>query len=140
MDEAEIAGGCFVISGGETARVLQAVDATLDSVSEGVDEFIDEDRRLAVLAAWNDRLGSAPADILANVVGIKAAVGDDDLWIGSVGLHHEVVALVVRDLAAGDFGRDREAFGVCPEVDFGGETAFRPAETLFLSPPFAPAA
>lgn len=140
MNEAEITGGGFIISCGEASRAFEAVDAALDSISDGVDEVVDDDRLLAVLAAWDDSFGAARSCVISNGVGIITAVGDHDLRIGAVGGHDEVVAFVIRDFPAGDFRRDGEAFAVGAEVDFGGEAAFRAAKTLFLSPPFAPAA
>ena len=140
MDEGEIAYGGFVVSCGEAACVLQSVEATLDPVAQAVDEIVDGDLDFAPLAHGNDGNAAAVPDVGADGVGIIALVGNENFRIGRFGVHHEVVALVVRDFPAGDFRRDGEPFGVRPEVDFRGEAAFRTAETLFLSPPFAPAA
>lgn len=140
MDEGEIACGGFVVSGGEAACVFQPVDAALDAVAQGVDEVVDRDLDLAALAHGNDGNAAAALDVGTHMVGVVAFVGEKDLGIGCGRIHHEIVSLVVRDLAAGDLRRDRQAVGVDPEVDFRGEAAFRAAETFLLSPPFAPAA
>ena len=124
MDEAEIAGGRFIISCCEASRVFETVDAAFDAVSERVDAFVDDDFDLAVFSAGDDRFGAARLEILANVIGIISAIGEDDFRRGAVGVHHDVVAFVVRDFAAGDFRRDGETFRVSAEVDFGGEAAF----------------
>ena len=56
-------------------------------------------------------------------------------------LHERIVAFDLVCLAAGDIERQRVAFGVCAEVDFGREAAARAAERfLILIPPFTPAA
>ena len=140
VDEAEIACGGFVVSGCQAARVLELVEAALDAVPEGVDVIVDRDLDLSPATHRNDRDAALGLGVLADAVGVVALVGDEHLRRGRVGVHHEVVALVVRDLPAGDLGRDREAFGIGAEMDFGREATFRAAKTLSLSPPFAPAA
>ena len=140
MDESEIAGGGFVVSSSEASRVFQLVEAALDPVPQGVDEVVDWDLDFAALAHGNDWNSAALLDVGAHVVGVVSLVGKEDLGIGRACIHHEIVALVVRDFSAGELRGDRQAFGVGPEMDFRCETAFRAAETLFLSPPFAPAA
>jgi len=140
MDEGEIACGGFVVSSGEASSVLESVEATLDPVAEGVDEVVDGDLDFAAAAHGNDGNAASFFDVGAQAVGVIALVGDKHFRVGRFGVHHEVIALVVRDFSAGDFRRDREPFGVRPEVDFRGEAALRAAETFFLSPPFAPAA
>lgn len=140
MDEGKIAGGGFVVSSCEASSILELVNAALDPVAEGVDEVVDGDLEFAAAAHGNDGMTPALADVGAHAIGVVAFVADKHFRIGRFGVHHEVVALVVRDFAAGDFCREREPFSVGPEVDFRGEAALRAAETLFLSPPFAPAA
>lgn len=140
VDEAEIARGCFVVSGRQPTRVLELVEAALDAVPEGVDVVVDRDLDFSPASRRDDRDPAVGLGVRADAVGIVSLVGDENLRRGRVGVHHEVVALVVRDLAAGDFRGDREAFGVGAEMDFGREATFRAAKTLSLSPPFAPAA
>ena len=56
-------------------------------------------------------------------------------------LHERIVAFDLVGLAAGDIERQRVAFGVGAEVDFGREAAARATERfLILIPPFTPAA
>lgn len=140
MDEGEIACGGLVVSRCQAPGVLEPIEAPLDPVAQGVDEIIDGDLDSTASAHGNDGNAASVLDVGAHGVGIITLVGDEHFRVGHFAIHHEVVALVVRDFAAGDFRRDREPFGVGPEVDFRGETALRTAETLFLSPPFAPAA
>ena len=140
MDEGEVACRGFVVSGGEAACVFQPVEAALDAVAQGIDEVVDGDLDLAALAHGNDGHAAAALDIGAHAVGVVALVAEKHPGVGRARLHHEVVAFVVRDFPAGDLNRDRQALGVGPEMDFGGEAALRAAETLFLRPPFAPAA
>lgn len=140
MDEGAIACGGFVVSGGEAACVFHPVDAALDPVSQGVDEVVDGDLALAALARGNDRDAASRLDVGPDAIGVVSLVGEEHLGIGYACRHHEVVSFVVRDLAAGDLRRDRQAVGIDPEVDFRGKAALRAAEPFFPSPPFAPAA
>lgn len=140
VDEAEIARGGLVVSGRQSAGVLELVEAALDAVPEGVDVVVDRDLNFSPASRRDDGGAAVGLGVRADAVGVVALVGDQHLWRGRVGVHHEVVALVVRDFPAGDLGGDREAFGVGAEMDFGREATFRAAKTLSLSPPFAPAA
>lgn len=140
MDEAEIARGGFVVSGCQATRVLELVEAALDAVSEGVDVAVDRGLDLSSATHRNDRDATFRLGVLADAVCVIALIGDENLRVWRVCVHHEVVALVVRDFPAGDLRRDREPFGVGTEMNFGREATFRAAETLSLSPPFAPAA
>ena len=69
MDEAEIAGSGFVVSGGDTARVLEPVDAPLDEVSQGIDEVVDGCLDLAGFTHGNDSRAAAGLDIVADALG-----------------------------------------------------------------------
>jgi len=140
VDEGEIACGGFVVSRREASGVLEPVEATLDPVAQGIDEVVDGDLEFAASAHGNDGNAASFLDVGAHAVGIIALVGDEHFRVGRFGIHHEVVALVVRDFSTGDFRRGREPLGVGPEVDLRGEATLRAAETFFLSPPFAPAA
>lgn len=140
VDEAEVACGGFVVSGCQAPRVLELVEAALDAVSEGVDVVVDRGLDLSSTTHRNDRDAAIRACVFTDAVGVIAFIGDENLRVRRVGVHHEIVALVVRNFPAGDLRRDREPFGVGAEMNFGREAAFRAAKTLSLSPPFAPAA
>ena len=140
MDEAEIARGGFVVSGCQAARVLELVEAAFDAVSEGVDVVVDRGLDLSSATHRNDRDATFRLGILADAVGVVSFVGEKNLGIWRVCVHHEVVALVVRDFPASNLRCDREPFGVGAEMNFGREATLRAAKTLSLSPPFAPAA
>lgn len=106
----------------------------------GVDVVVDRDLNLSSASHRDDRDAAVRLGVLTDAVGIVSFVGDENLGVRRVGVHHEIVALVVRDFPAGDLRRDREPLGVGAEMDFGREATFRAAKTLSLSPPFAPAA
>ena len=140
MDEAQIACGGFVVPGCQATRVLEFVEAALDAVSEGVNVVVDRDLELSSATHRNDRDATFRFGVLADAVSVVSLVGDENLRFRRVGVHHEIVALVVRDFPAGDLRRDRQPFGVGAEMNFGREATLRAAKTLSLSPPFAPAA
>ena len=140
MDEAEIACCGFVVSGCQAPGVLEFVEAALDAVSESVDVVIDRGLDLSPVTHWNDRDAAVGFSVLTDAVGVIALVGDENLWFQCLRIHHEIVALVIRDFPAGDFRRNRKPFGVGTEMNFGREATLRAAKTLSLSPPFAPAA
>lgn len=140
MNESEVACGGFVVSGSQASRVLELVEAALDAVSEGVDVAVDRDLDLSSATHRDDGDPAIRRGPLTDAVGVVALVGEKNLGGWRVGVHHEVVALVVRDFPAGDLCRDGEPFGIGAEMDFGREATFRAAKTLSLSPPFAPAA
>lgn len=71
---------------------------------------------------------------------VIALVGEENARSWPMGLHHDVIALVVGDFAAGDRRGYGQAFGVGAKVYLGREATFRAPKTLFLSPPLAPAA
>lgn len=124
MQEARVAVGGFIISGGDAARVFQLVEATLDAVSQSVDELIDSDLHLASAAHRNDGDAAFGFHVVANAIGVIALVGDQHFGFRPFGVHHDVVALVVRDFAAGDFRRDREPFAGDAEMNFCRKATF----------------
>ena len=100
---------------------------------------IDGDLHFSVLAGWDDGDASAPFHVFADVVGVIAAISQENarLWTA---LHDRTIALVVGDLSAGDLGGYGQAASVNAEMNLGREATFRAPKTLSLSPPFAPAA
>lgn len=140
MDEAEEAGGGLVVTRGDAAGILEAVEAPLDPVAQGVDVAIDRFADAPALPGGDDRDAAARLHVLADRVGVVAAIGEQDPHGRSVGGHERVVSLVVRHLAAGDLGGYGQAGAVRAEVDLGREATARAPETLSLSPPLAPAA
>src|SRR4029434_314067 len=115
---------------------LELVEAALDAVSERVDVAVERDLDLSSAPHRDDRDAAFGLGVLPDAVGIVTFVGDENLGIRRVCVHHEIVAFVVRDFPAGDLCRDREPFGVSAEMNFSREAAFRSAKTLSLSPPY----
>lgn len=140
LHEAEEACGGLVVAGGDASGVLEAVEAPLDPVAQGVDVAVDALADLAASAGRNDGHAAAIFHVLADRVGVIAAVGQQDACGRPVRLHQGSIAAVVGDLAAGDLGRYGQAHAVRAEVDLGREATSRTAKTLILNPPLAPAA
>ena len=111
MDEAEIACGGFVVSGCDAPGILQLVDASLDQVAKGVDEIVDGHLHLSALAHGNDCGAAALFDILSNAISVIAPISQQHLRVQPA-VHHGIVALVVRDLSAGDLGFHGQAAAV----------------------------
>ncbi len=70
MDEAEIAVGGFVVSGGQPSGVLELVKASFDHVAQGVDVGIDRQLDEPVALGRDHRSAAAPLHILANEISI----------------------------------------------------------------------
>lgn len=123
MDEAEIAGSGFVVSGCDTACVLEPVDAPFDEVSQGIDEVVDGGLDLAGFAHGNDSRAAAGLDIIADAIGIITPIGQQDLRFGPA-FHHRIVTLVVRDLTAGDLSLHGQTAAIGAEVNLAREATY----------------
>ena len=62
MDEALEVDGSSVVSGGETAKMLEAIEASLDAVAVLVDDGVVRDDDLARAGRGDHRLGFHVAD------------------------------------------------------------------------------
>lgn len=70
-EEAEIACGGFVVSGGDAAGVLELVEAPLDHVSQPIKRMIHTD---AHLAHWDLGQDAAVIHGFANVISVIALI------------------------------------------------------------------
>ena len=134
LHEAEIAGDGFVISGSDAVCVLQTVDASFVTVAQGVDVAVDEHLHFSVLAGWDDGDAPAPFHIFADVVGVIAAIGQENARFWTT-LHDRSIALVFGHLATGNLGGYGQTAGVDAEMNLGREAIFRAPKALSLSPP-----
>ena len=130
----------MVVAGGDTVTVLQAVDAALDAVTQGVDRPPDAVLDAPVAFGGDLRLAGAVADILADRIAVVAAVGEQDARVAVTLIHQLGIGRAVVRFARRQGQADRQAMGVGAEVDFGREATARAPKTLAMSPPFAPAA
>lgn len=70
MDEAEIAIGCFVVSGGQPSGVLELVKALFDHVAQGVDVGID--RQLDESVAFGRDHSSAATNSIKSKICVES--------------------------------------------------------------------
>ena len=139
-DEAEIAVGGLVVAGGQTAPVLQPVEAALDPVPQGVEVVVDRNLDLAASPHRNDRGHAARFHLRADSIGIVAAIGEQNPRFRPIGIEERQGASVVRGLARRDVDGYGETGAVGAEMNFGRKPTSRAPETLSRSPPLAPAA
>jgi len=131
--------GKAVVSGGDSAEVLEAAEHALDGIALAV-----EDGRKAVLPTpvgfgRNVRRGALAFDLSTDGIAVIAFVTMKD-----VGFRHELQQSVGRGaighLAAGQEEGDRAASTVGQGVDLGGATASGAAYGLSEFPPLPPEA
>ena len=121
LDEAAVAVGGLVVASCDASGVLQAVEASLDPVAQGVDVGVDALTHLAVPAGGDDCDAAPVLHVLADRVGVVAAVGEQHPGERSVGLHQRTVAAIIGNLAAGDLDGDGQPRAVRLEMDLGRE-------------------
>jgi len=124
VDEAEIAIGGFVVSGGQSARIFELVKAAFDHIAQRVDRGIDRQLNEPVSFGGDHCGAAAPFHIFANEVGIIAFVSKQHLWRWPVGIHDRQISLEIGDFTAGQCKRDRQAHCIDAEMDLGREATF----------------
>lgn len=95
LDEAEIACGGLVVTGGEAPGVFQTVEAALDTIAQGVDQYADRLGCGSVATGGDDGRAALRGDLTANGVRVITLVGDQHFWRGKIGVRQGVVARVV---------------------------------------------
>jgi len=101
---------------------------------------VDHDLDPAVPTGRDDRSDRSGLHRLSQVIGVVAAIGNDDPRLGSISVEQGDGACVIGRLAGRDLYRYGQTFAVGAEVNLCREATPRAAETLSRSPPFAPAA
>ena len=140
MDEAEECIGEFVVASGNTASILETIEASFDTIAQGIDGAVDRDLHTPIFLGWNHRHTATLFDIGTNGITVVAAVGEQHLGIGRVSIHQRFVAFDIMRFARRERGADREAFRIRAEMDFGREPTARTAKSVSLNPPLPPAA
>lgn len=124
MDEAEVAGSGFVVSGRQPASVLEFVETTLDHVAQGIDGGIDGQLDQPVPLGRDHCDAAALLHIFANEVSVIALVGQQHLGRRPVGIHDRQIAFVIGDFTA----CQREGYGqaqrIDAEMDLGRKATF----------------
>src|SRR6201997_4485950 len=121
---------------GDAFELLEPSEEVLDQVPPFVHLLVDGERLCAARMLGDDDLGAARVELGDNGVAIECLVGDQRVEGQSLDERrhaHRVEALS---------GQQHEAHEIAERVgerqDFGGHAAFRTADGLALSPPFAP--
>ncbi len=140
LHEPKKAQGELIEPCSDAPRVLDPVEVALDPVSQAIDRMLDRDLDLAVRLGRDHRHSSVGTFIVTNVVAIITPVSEARErplrdGVGQLGCNLRVVRLARRDQQA-----ERIAVGIRVGMNFGREATTRTAQTLAMSPPFAPAA
>ena len=131
--------GELVVSGRNTAPVLDSAEEVLDVVPAAVDTLGTPRFVCCVVADGNCRHGAFITDLLSDLPAVVGFIGGDrERRPGSVQqLFH---GLAVMRLSSCEREAQRAALAVDPGVDFCAAAASADADRLVFLPPFAPLA
>ena len=124
MDEAEIAGGGFIVTGCQPSGVLELVEASFDHVAQGIDGGIDGQLDEPVALGRDHRDAAALLHVFANEVSVIALVGQQHLGCWPVGIHDRQITFVIGDFAAGQGKGYGQAQRIDAEMDLGRKATF----------------
>ena len=136
VDGSGEAGVGFVGAGGEAAELFDPLEEVLDQVSPIIHFCVVGNRRFAIRLGW-DHSNSAPlVEYGAQGIVVESFVGDESLEIDARDQRFDTDAVVTL---AGQQDKARQvAQRVDESDDLGCQPAARLADSLILSPPFAP--
>src|SRR5690554_4954012 len=141
-EEGEEVAGAAIIAGGESAKMLQFVEAALDAVALAIERCVERNEHLAAAARGDHGFHPGRRDVLANGVAVVGLVGNDGVAGGAVQQRRGRAAVV--HLAAGQQEAQRPPERVGNEMDFGRQSASGTPQSLvrapFLAPPLPVAA
>ena len=140
MKSVEERAGQFIVAGCNGAVDLEMTNHALDDVSALVDTFVPSDRGVAVRAWRNDGPDPLFDQRRADRIAVIPFVGEKVVGLGLGKRHYVFERRTVCRFAACEVEDERDAVGITETMNFTGEPAPRAAKSLFLSPPFAPAA
>jgi hypothetical protein len=129
--------GEFVVTGGDTAKVLQAAERGFDAPALAIALHIMADRALAVSAARDDRPGAGGLEAASQSIGVIALIGNETRQRPCVG-EHLVGRPDVADIAGGETDDCRPPEQVRQGMDLGCLATARRADGLRPGPPFPP--
>lgn len=139
MDHGEEIFGELVVSGGDTAEVLELAEEALDEVAFAVETLAEAGLPFAIGFGWDVGHRALRLYQVADAVGVISLVGQDD------GMRRKLIQQLVCGgrivgLARCQAEPDREPLGIDDRVDLGGEAAPGATETMISIPLFAVAA
>ena len=119
--EAKVAFSSFVVSCGDTAGVLELVEAAFDQVPQPVKPMIDTDAHLSGLAHRDLGQGIALNHGFPDAISIIASICQQHVRLGQIVTHHEIKAEIVGSLSGRDVSSHRQSMRDDAEVDLGRE-------------------
>jgi hypothetical protein len=121
---------------GDAFELLELAEEVLDEMPPFVHLFVDGERLCAARMLGDDDLGAARVEFGDDGVAVERLVGDQRVEGQSLDERrhaHRVEALSRQKHEAHEIAKR-----IGERQDFGGHAAFRAADRLALSPPFAP--
>ena len=138
MDAGEKVSGEFIVARGDGTEMLEFVEEALDEVALAVEREVAVALGRAVGLGRDHRGDAARGEIFDQRVGVESLVGEEGLRIGVLEQRRsggEIVRLTRRQHQGIGI-----AEGIDERMDFGGQSAARPADGLVFAPFFrAPA-
>src|SRR5438093_11551843 len=128
-----------VVAGCDAPEVLQPVERTLDAPAQLVETLAEAERLFPAAAIWNDRLGSALIQFLAQFGAIVSPVAEHPFRR----FHSADQALrdrAIMRFASGQQDGEKAPFSICECVNLRVAPSAQAANSLLLLPPFPPAA
>lgn len=139
MNSGQEIPGELVVSGGDTAEVLEPAEAALDDVSAFVGSFVEPMDDNTVGFVWDYRLGAATNDFAAKVVAVITFVGEERAH-GRRERQNIWRRCDIGILTWGQMQDDRPAERIAQRMDFCRAASARAADGLIVLPPFPPEA
>lgn len=139
MNSGQEVSGELIVSGSDTAKVLEPAEAAFDDISAFVGAFVEAMDNDAVGFVGNDGLGAATNDFAAKVIAVIPFVGQERTH----GWRERQNIGRCRDigiLAWGQMQDNRPAERITQRMDFCRAASTRAADCLIVLPPFPPEA
>ena len=133
MDHGEEVGGEFVISGGDTAEVLQLGEEPLDKIALAIEPFAEAWLPFPIGFCRDIRRGSLLLDQVTDAVSVIGFVRQHDS-VGAEIVEQRVDGLPVMRLSCRQAEPDREPLRIDDCMDFGREPSSGATETMISIP------
>src|SRR3977135_2762647 len=138
-DRGQVVSSQPVVARCDTSEVLQSVERTLDAPAKLVEALAKAERLLPIAAVGNDRLGSALVQLVAQFSAVVGLVAEHAFrWLHSADEALRDRAIVC--FASSQQNGDEASLSICECVNLRVAPSARAANSLFLLPPFPPAA
>jgi len=147
MEHSKVVLDAFLVSGGDAAKLFEAVDQALHSVARPIGLAVEAGSATLVALAGDHRTDAAPTQVVPRGLARKGLVGGQAprpqpraaaLAADRAGIEQSRKLRAVVPLAAAQLEGDRLAIALGANVDLGREAAAGAAERLILNPLFSP--